>query len=86
MSEERLTRIEAKVDKMNDRLSSIDSTLSAQHIVLTEHTKRSTQLEARVEPLEQHDAEFVGAIKFIKFVGILAGLAEIVSQVFRHWK
>ena len=51
MNDDRLSRIEAKVDSVVDRLGSIDKTLAAQHVSLKQHMRRSDALEAQVKPI-----------------------------------
>ena len=74
-SDERLIRIEDKVDKLSDKISSIDVTLAAQHEVLKEHTRRSTALEAIVEPIQKRDLMILGAAK------VLAVIAAVVTTI-----
>lgn len=81
MDDRILKRLENKVDMTNEHLASIDITLAKQSIILEEHTKRSTALEAQVEPLKNHVERVNGALKFIKVLGILAALAEAIRML-----
>lgn len=76
MSDERLERIEAKLDKVNERLSSMDATLAGQHVSLKDHIRRTTLLEAMVEVLRRHDAMWAGALKLVGIGAMLAGIIE----------
>lgn len=70
MDDDRQTRIENKIDKLHDRLGSIDMTLAKQEVNLTLHMKRSDHLEAQIEPIKEHIAMIQGAIKFGKWIAI----------------
>lgn len=66
----------AKLDKIYDRLSSIDSTLSSQHEVLKEHIRRTEVLESEIKPVQRHVTMVEGAIKFIGLLALIVGLIE----------
>ena len=75
-SGERLIRIE-------DKISSIDSTLLLQHESLKEHIRRTDLLEQRVIPVEKTLTMFIGVFKFLTaiagIVGFVSGIAEILA-------
>lgn len=75
---ERIVRIENKIDAMGDKISSIDSTLAAQHQSLKYHIKRTDLLEKTIVPLQKH-VNMVNGI--FKLIGILAFLATIVTAL-----
>lgn len=77
---DRLTRIEDKVDVLGTRLSSIDSTLSAQHVSLKDHIRRTELLEQEIIPLKQRDAAISVMIKLLLFV---VSVMEIISLIIR---
>jgi hypothetical protein len=81
MSDDRLERIEIKLDHIADRLSSIDSTLVIQHSSLKEHTRRSLALEKQVEPLRNHVAMVSGAVKFLGIMALLATIATAFLKI-----
>jgi len=58
-----------------DRLDSIDANLER-------HMQRSDALEAQVKPMLELRAEIKGAIKLIKIIGIIAGIAEVIRMYF----
>jgi len=76
MSDDKLNRIEAKLDTMSEVL--IKNTA-----ILDEHQRRSTQLETRFEPIETHVKNLQGVVKFFKFLGVLAAIAEALRLVFK---
>ncbi len=70
-----------KLDKVYDKLSSIDATLAAQHVTLEEHVRRTNLLESKVEPIEKHVTMVNGAIKFIMLVGVIIGIWEGLRHI-----
>lgn len=82
MQDDRLNRIESKVDKLDDHLGSIDVTLAAQHESLKLHIKRTELLEMQLEPVKKHVATVNGAIKFIGVLAIFASIAEALMKFF----
>lgn len=74
--DDRIIRIENKIDKVVEHLGSIDSTLAAQHESLKIHIKRSDLLEAQVEPLKTHVAMVSGALKLIGILAMICGSIE----------
>jgi hypothetical protein len=61
-------RLEAKVDKIIEKVASIDTTLAKQEVNLALHMRRSDALEAQIEPIKQHVAMVAGAMKLLKWV------------------
>ena len=82
MEDNQLDRIENKIDKHGEHLSSIDVTLAAQHQSLKDHMRRTELLEAKLEPIEEHVANLNGILKFIGFLSVLVGLALAARQLF----
>lgn len=74
---ERFSRMEDKIDKVIEKISSIDKTLVKQSVILDEHVKRSTQLENRMDPVETHVKMINGVIKFILLVSAIAGIVAV---------
>lgn len=69
-------KVSAKFDKITDELCSINSTLASQHEVLKDHTKRSTNLEDRMEPLETFHKGLRGVVTTLKILALIAGVLE----------
>lgn len=44
-----MSRIDAKLDKLDDRMDTMNATLLSQHASLEEHMKRSNLLEAKID-------------------------------------
>jgi hypothetical protein len=76
MDDYRFSRIEQEI-------SEIKHTLNDQHASLQDHMRRSDALEAQVQPMQDLMLEIKGVVKFIKFVGVLAGIVECV-RMFWH--
>ena len=72
-----------RLDKIEESLSDISDTLVRQQVILDQHVKRCDLLEAQVEPIKTHLTELKGAIKFLKFIGILATIAECIRMYLR---
>jgi len=79
-----LTRIEKKLDRLDERLGSIDKTLVAQHVSLEEHIRRTEILESKVEPIEKHVAMINGALKLFGMLCMVGGLIAAILKLFIH--
>ncbi|MBK9292809.1 MAG: hypothetical protein IPM52_14470 [Bacteroidetes bacterium] len=79
-----LDKIEAKVERLDERLDSIDKHLSKYNAELEFHVARTTQLEDELLPIVKHVEQVRGAGKLlawiIAIVGALAGVSWIWSQ------
>lgn len=76
--ENRIDRIEIKLDALSEKLSATNVLLAAQHESLKIHMKRSDILERAQEPLKRHVAMVEG---FFKLLGIGASLAALVEAI-----
>jgi hypothetical protein len=85
VADDRLDRIETKIDHIIDRVGSIDTTLATQHISLTEHMRRTALLEEAIKPLVKHDTMTMGFIKLIVLVATIftgvEGLLALLSYL-----
>jgi hypothetical protein len=81
MSEQRLGRIEEKVDKIHDAIKSIDVTLAGQHVSLAEHIRRTELLETEVRPIKEHVAFMQACLRLIGAITVGLGLALTVKQL-----
>ena len=66
--ENRLERIEDKIDKVVAHLGSIDVTLAKQSVILDEHIRRTNLIEDKLDPIEEHVSSVRNAFKTTKFV------------------
>jgi len=74
MSDDRLKRIEDKVDKVVDQISEVNITLAKQHVSLKEHIRRTALLEDKMEPIDRHVKMVNGAVKLLLIISALAGI------------
>jgi len=88
--EKKLEAIENKVDKLDERLDSIEKVLIKQELNIDIHIKRTNLLEESVSllredlrPLERHVDYIHGALKMIGgiavLIGMLVGATELIS-------
>lgn len=78
--DDRLERIENKLDKVVDQIGEIKETTAKQQVSLDYHIKRTDLLEEKLEPVEKH-VELISAL--FKIIGGLAVIAGIVSVIFQ---
>lgn len=76
MDDQRLVRIEGKIDKIIEEQAK-------QHVTLIEHTRRSTLLEEDMRPVRKHVAQMQGALKLLGVVGAIAGIIEALILIVR---
>lgn len=81
--ETKLARIEDKIDKIVDRISSIDVTLARQHVSLEEHIRRTVALEQIVGPVQKDRLMAKGALKV---VGALIAGAAIIAEILNYFR
>ncbi len=79
--EKRLDKIEGKVDSIAASVASINTTLSAQHVSLTEHIRRTTIIENQLLPIKSQSDMIKGAIKLIVLAGIIVGIIEGIKAL-----
>lgn len=81
MSDNKLDKIEAKIDKIQDRLSSIDITLAAQHESLKTHIKRTDLLEMKLEPAEKHVIAVNALLRVLGYSAIIVAIIEGILKI-----
>jgi len=72
-------KLDTKLDKIVDRLGSVDVTLAQQHESLKTHIRRTELLEEAVAPIEKHVDMMSGALKLVGILGLIAGILEGLS-------
>jgi len=72
-------KLDTKLDKISERLNSVDVTLAQQHESLKIHIRRTELLEEKLEPVEKHVAMMSGALKLVGILGLIAGIFEGIS-------
>ena len=73
MSDEKLGQIDAKIDKITDKLNVIDITLVAQHVTLQEHIKRSEAAEKAIDIIKQELKPIQTHVAIVQVVGTVLG-------------
>ena len=76
------TKFERKLDKITDKLSSIDVTLAAQHESLKEHMRRTELLERQLEPLKEKTASHASVLKFMSVI-VVAIIGKVIKDLFK---
>lgn len=74
-------RLEDKLDKVIDSQSEMNVTLAKQSVILEEHVKRTSLLEAKIEPIERHVHMVNGVSKFLVLVGVFIAIIEGVIKI-----
>jgi len=72
-----------RIDKIFDKLGSIDVTLAEQHVTLKEHIRRTEILENQIEPIKKHVNMVNGALKLIGLLGVVAAIIESIHLVIK---
>lgn len=78
MSDERLIRIEDKVDAVNAHIASINVTLARQNEQLAYHIRRTDLLEAQMKPVSDHVATIRTLGKWLALAAAIAGIARLL--------
>jgi hypothetical protein len=84
--DDRIIRIEDKIDKVMEHTSSIDITLAKQHVILEEHVKRTNLLEEKLEPIQKHVNMVHGALKLIGLIATIAAIGESIAIIIGYFK
>lgn len=71
---DQLQKMDAKVDKIDDRLTSVDKTLIKQEMNLAEHMRRTDLLESDLKPVKRHVVMLEGGLKLMGVVSLVIGL------------
>lgn len=79
--DDKLNRIEDKIDTIVAHTASIDVTLAKQHEQLAYHIKRTNLIEEQLEPIKKHVNMVHGALKLIGVLSVLASIAEVVFKL-----
>jgi len=82
--DERVVRIETKIDKVMEHVSEINVTLAKQHVSLDDHIRRTAILETQIIPLKKQSDMAYGIIKFIALVAAVSGGVEGVVAVLQY--
>jgi predicted S18 family serine protease len=87
--EKKLEQIEVKVDKLDERLDTIEKVLIKQEKNIEIHILRTNLLEESVDllrqemrPIEKHVHYMHGALKLVGIISLLAGIAAAIKELF----
>ncbi len=84
MSDEKFSRFESKLDRVVERIGSIDATLAAQHVSLKDHIRRTNILEGKIAPIEKHVNMVGGVFKFFGILATVGGFIGVCFEVLGH--
>jgi hypothetical protein len=73
-----MNRFEDKIDRITDRIASIDKTLGEQAVELKEHIRRTDLLEKKVEKSEEFINRQMGAVKLLMIIISIVAACETV--------
>lgn len=80
MSNERLQRMEDKLDDISEHLWSVDKTLASLTMILDEHQRRSTAMEEQVKPMLELKTKIEGCINLVYVIAAIATIAEVTRM------
>lgn len=83
-----LKRLLDKIDKLDERLDSIDKTLVKQEVNLEKHMERTEQNEImiqelfdKLEPISKHVVQVEAVLKFLGLLSIVVGIAVAIKDL-----
>lgn len=82
--DDRLERIESKLDKVVDEIGEIKETTAKQQVSLDYHIKRTDLLEKKLEPVEEHVQLVSSVFKVIGGLAIIAGIVSVIFQILSY--
>ena len=82
--DDRLERIETKLDKVVDQIGEINETTAKQQVSLDYHIKRTDLLEKKLEPVEAHVNLISSLFKIVASIAVLAGIVATILQIVEY--
>jgi len=76
-----MKEVQSALNKIEDKLSSIDNTLVRQEENLKEHMRRTDILEKEFKPVKSHVDQVRGAGKLIALASLIAGIVSVLIKV-----
>jgi hypothetical protein len=70
-------RLEKKIDKVFEKIASIDVTLAKQHVSIDEHIRRTNILENDIRPIKAHVNRVEGALKVLGASSVIGALIKL---------
>lgn len=87
-----VTKIENKLDKLDERMDSQNATLVEQKVILDEHQRRSLANEENLDilrkefkPVQTHVEQVNFLFKAIGFISLLIGIVQGVLKLLDHF-
>jgi chromosome segregation ATPase len=87
--EKKLDSVLAKIDKLDERLDSIDKTLIKQEASLDKHIFRTEVAEKQLDilssqivPISKHVNQMSGALKLLGVMSLVMGIAALFKKLF----
>jgi len=85
MDEQRLNRMEDKIDRIGGEVSEVNIHIAEIKKDLRYHIKRTDLLEAEVNPIKKHVIMVSGVMKFFGLVSFLLALIEGILTMLAHF-
>jgi len=85
MDEQRLNRMEDKIDRIGGEVSEVNIHIAEIKKDLRYHIKRTDLLEAEVKPIKKHVIMVSGVMKFFGLVSFLLALIEGILTMLEHF-
>lgn len=83
-------KLEHKIDEINEKLSSIDVTLTKQASQLEHHIYRTDLAEENInvlreelKPVQKHVQQVSGVLKFFGLLAVFAGIIKAIVEVYK---
>jgi uncharacterized protein (UPF0335 family) len=76
-----LLNITRKVDKIDEKLNSIDTHLAVYNEQLKIHIKRTELLESDVEPIKKHVIQVSGSLKLLGLLATVLAIYATIKQI-----
>jgi hypothetical protein len=74
-------RLDTYLERIAERLTSMDITLAKQSVLLDEHIKRTNLLEEQIRPIQKHVAMVNGALKALGVLALILGIVEAIARI-----
>jgi septal ring factor EnvC (AmiA/AmiB activator) len=73
-----------KLDKIYDRLSSIEKTLAHFEENIKDQLRRTESLEGEIVYLKKHASTIEGGVRFLTLSGLVTGIMVGVAKLLKH--
>lgn len=80
MEDRRDNRLINKVDEIMEKLNVMTISIAKMEVDVAHHIKRTDLLEEQIEPMKKHANELSGVVKFLKLLGAIIGVREVIRM------